>query len=160
MNRTKEFTYTITFTAPAAGGCGDITATHSTDGALTSPVYGTPYTFTLKHGESVVFSNLAAGTTYTVTEQGEEYYTPSVTILEGDTNMGTTTGTYAESLSGIGTAVQAESGKNHADFSNEYSISPPTGLTLHFDMVLVLGLVVLALVGGFILNRKLRVGKR
>lgn len=32
----------------------------------------------------------------------------------------------------------------------------PTGLTLHFDMVVILALALLALVGGFFLNRKLR----
>ncbi len=156
LNQSKIFTYTVTFTAPAAGSAGAITATHSADGALAAPEYGAPYTFTLKHNENVVFGNLAAGTTYTVTEQGEEYYTPSLTLTEGGTAGTKQTGDYAEDLSGSGTVKGTETGQNKAEYENEYSITPPTGLTLHFDMVVILALALLALVGGFFLNRKLR----
>ena len=156
LNQSKIFTYTVTFTAPAAGSAGAITATHSADGALRAPEYGVPYTFTLKHNENVVFGNLAAGTTYTVTEQGEEYYTPSLTLTEGGTAGTKQTGDYAEDLSGSGTVKGSTSGQNKAEYENEYSITPPTGLTLHFDMVVILALALLALVGGFFLNRKLR----
>ena len=151
LNDTKEFEYTVTFTAPATGDVGAITATHydssNTDTVLTAPNYGVAYTFTIKNGEKVVFSNLAAGTTYVITETGEEYYTPSVKVTEGGTEKATVTGEYSESLTATGTALQPNPDQNKVDYTNTYSITPPTGIKLNNEIIII-SVIALALIAG------------
>ena len=149
LNKTKEFSFSITFTS--SGLPGDVTI----DNTQTVVAYDTPYTFTLKDGDSIKF-NMPVGTTYSVTEQAEEYYTPSVKIITGGTDKGTTEGSYNTALTA---GDKTEAGENKAEFTNTYSISPPTGIALNTEIItigaIVLGLVVL----GYIASRKLRMKK-
>lgn len=146
LNKTKEFTFSITFTN--SGLPGDV----NVDGTETVVEYGQPYEFKLKDGESIKF-NMPVGTTYSVTEQAEEYYTPSAKIITGGTDKGTTDGSYNTAIT-VGDTVQT--GVNKAEFTNTYSITPPTGIALNTEIITI-GIIILGLgVLGFIVSRKLR----
>ena len=69
----KDFTFTITFTAPSGTTLsnGDIGITGVSDGTWSTS--GLVYTVKLTNGESITFANLPVGTTYTVTEEAETY---------------------------------------------------------------------------------------
>ena len=101
--------------------------------------------------------NLPVGTEYTVTEQGEEYYTPSANVVSGGTDKGTTEGSYKTDLT-VGDTVLAE-GDNKVEFTNAYSITPPTGIKLNTEIILI-GAIALALIaGGLVVTRKFRTEK-
>lgn len=84
---TKEFTFTVTFNKPANAAAetkyGPITfdATHdvfaagedgkATGNKVTELVYGQSYIVTLKHNDTITFSNLPADVTYTMIENGK-----------------------------------------------------------------------------------------
>lgn len=85
---TKEFTFTVTFNKPANAAAetkyGPITfdATHdvfaagadgkATGNKVTELAYGQSYIVTLKHNETITFSNLPKDVTYTVSENGKD----------------------------------------------------------------------------------------
>lgn len=70
-DKTKYFDVTVTLTAPADGtttqpavGVGSLSGA----GNPTQISYGVPTKFSIKHDESIVLTNIVAGTTYVVTE--------------------------------------------------------------------------------------------
>ena len=67
----KKFTFTITFAAPAGTDINSTFASNSENGTWSED--GLTYTIALGHDESVTLSNIPAGTTYTVTEDKENY---------------------------------------------------------------------------------------
>jgi pilin isopeptide linkage protein len=142
----KEFSFTITFVAPE-GVTEDITVGNDT---ITAP-YET-YEFTLKNGDELTFENIPVGTTYTLVESGEEYYTGAAEVVSGETKS-SVEGEYAADLTVNGTAADGENG---VTVTNTYSITPPTGVTIHSEMIVVMALVMVALLGSFVLSRKLR----
>ena len=77
----KQFSFTLSFDQPIdAEKLAKITWTKSdgTEGALTS------YTFTLAHGENIVFHGIPAGVTATVTETKYDNYTTKYKIHDTD----------------------------------------------------------------------------
>ena len=127
------------------------------NGAEQELVYGTAFSFTLGDGESLDFTNIPEGAAYTLTETGEEYYTGSAEIISGETKQ-TQNGEYAKDLTLSG--IEITDGGNEANVTNTYSITPPTGMQLSHEMLAVIALILAAAAGSFILNRKLRAGKR
>lgn len=68
-NMNKKFTFTITLTEPAGTEINSEITSNSTAGTWE----GQTYTIALGNGESVKLDNIPAGTTYTVTEDEENY---------------------------------------------------------------------------------------
>ena len=107
----------------------------------------TATTFTLKHGQSLVFVDTPVGTGYSITEAAAQHYKPSVDVI---TNGGTPV-----RISEIipNTALQTGQqlvgeGVNSAAFTNTRDNITPTGLNLNnlpFLLLIALGLV--AIVG-------------
>lgn len=90
----KDFTFTVTFTAPT----GDAFASNQivTDTVTTARTYTAgennsttyvEYTFTLKHDETATFTNIPAGTEYTVAEATPADYTAKVTNEDTNTTV-------------------------------------------------------------------------
>lgn len=155
LNQEKKFRFSIVFTAPAVTNGQNVKAT--LNGAEQELVYGTAFSFTLGDGESLDFTNIPEGAAYTLTETGEEYYTGSAEIISGETKQ-TQNGEYAKDLTLSG--IEITDGGNEANVTNTYSITPPTGMQLSHEMLAVIALILAAAAGSFILNRKLRAGKR
>lgn len=158
LKSNKVFDYKIKFIAPTVNAGGKITAAVKMDGNAaateTEFAYGEEFEFQMKDTGSVTFSNIAEGSTYTVTETGADYYTASAVVKNCDNTTGTeTNGTYAEDLTVTGTIARSD---NTVDFTNEYSITPPTGVGVNTEVIVISGIVLLALAGMFVINRKIR----
>lgn len=141
----ETFSFTITFTAPE--GCESVVIKAGND-ELT---YGTAYSFTLADGDSITFTNIPVEATYVLVETATENYTPSYSVNSGDT----TEGTYGADLTVNGTIVAGDT-DNTVVVTNTYSLTPPTGVTIHSEMILILALVLVAMVGSVVLTKKLR----
>lgn len=141
------FDFSITF---------DKTFTGKINGEDVTFTSGEPYTFQLGNGDELNIGNIPAGATYTLVETGKEYYTGSAVVVSGDSSN-TVDGEYAADLTVTGTAEPTdELGINKVDVTNTYSIPPITGITMHGEMIAIIALALVALVGGFVLSRKLR----
>ncbi len=140
----KEFSFTVTFTVPEE--FANIKIKDKDDAEVTGPV-----TFTLKAGESYEsFTNIPVGTTYVLTEAAAEYFTPSYSASSGASGNGE----YNTELTT--SAITIEKDENTITVTNEYSVTPPTGVTIHSEMILILALVLIAMVGSVVLTKKLR----
>ena len=153
-NATKKFKFTITFNQPDVAQ----KVMHGT----TEVDYGVPYDFYLSDDETAVF-DLPAGVTYSITEQGEEYYTGSVVVTEGETTKAPVQGEYKTNLTTTGEVVELtkdgegnDKGENKVEFTNVYSVTPPTGVGVNTEVIVISGMVLLALAGMFVINRKIR----
>lgn len=93
----QEFTFTITFNPDAInsenGANIDLTSVNkvNSEGVVTSATVTNGGTFTLKSGEKMVFNNIPAGTTATVTEDTDtvDGYTPSYSVTSNGNGNGT-----------------------------------------------------------------------
>ena len=116
---------------------------------------GVEATFTLRHGQKLVFENLPAGTRYNVTEVGvEDRYIPSVVVKENGVERANQTGGDAIDLS-TGSALVGEYGENSVVFTNTFQDTPVTGLFMDNLPFILLGAVaVLAFAMLTVLKRK------
>ena len=89
-------------------------------------------TFSLKHGQQLVFVNTPVGTSYTVTETISTGYDPSYAITTAGVQATTVTGN-ATSVQYVGEELDGTDGlaSNKADFTNERNVMAPTGLNLN-----------------------------
>jgi len=130
---------------------------------------GTPQSFSLKSGQSLAFVDTAVGTSYDVSEATAPGYDPSYTVttsqtqgsvVTGDPNTSLDTGSQLvgdNTTTGIDTADTL--GINSADYVNDRSVNPLTGLTMsQLPFVGLFAVVLLALVA-FIVVRA-RAGKK
>lgn len=146
----KDFTVTVTFTKPVDAAVKstisytDGTANNSiapdnwnADGTATA-------TITLKKDETVTFTNIPYGVTYTVTESdySGEGYTTKVAVDDGAASDGrTATGTINSATKKI-------------TFTNDKGGSPDTGIKMDsLPYIVLLGVVVLAAVVMFLKRR-------
>ncbi|MCD8116684.1 MAG: DUF5979 domain-containing protein, partial [Oscillospiraceae bacterium] len=92
---TKEFSFTVTFANnnEAISWVNAITYNSDTTGAASVVVNGNTVTFTLSDSDSITFSNIPSGITYTVTE--DSYTADGYTTKIGENTTSTTTGTMA-----------------------------------------------------------------
>lgn len=142
---TEEFSFTITFSEGFEG---------TLDGEPYT--FGTTYEFTLKNGDSIVIGNIPAGITYSVTEAATPYYTASADIVNGS-ESDSKEGEFGEGVStGDVVIAAAAAGTNKVTVTNTYSITPPTGVTIHGEMIGIIVLALVALAGSFVISRKLR----
>lgn len=87
-DKTKEFSYTLTLTAPdnyiSSDSVNAIIYSMNEDGTVNtaeqSVSYNTPFEFKLKDNERIGFAELPSGTVYSITHGGAENYTPSYKI--------------------------------------------------------------------------------
>ena len=127
------------------------------DGKTVEFTADVPYEFQLGDGESLFIENIPAGISYTIVEKGNEYYKGSAIAYENDVKADEVGAeNFGEDVRISADAVIAESGKNKVDFTNTYGIPPITGITMHGEMIAIIALALVALVGGFVLSRKLR----
>jgi len=112
------------------------------------PSSTTPYTgIKLSHGQSLVFTDLHNGATYTAVESADANYKAEVSIIANDLP-------YTISNPNANTALSTNQrtigeGENTADFTNDRVQTTPTGLRLNdlpFVGLIVLGLAALVLV--------------
>lgn len=126
-DKTKDWTFTVTFTAPThvpegwtvanIAMVGDKTGTVNADGTIT---------FTLKSDQSVTFNNVVVGTKYTVTEteSGQDGYTTT-----GEVKTATTI---------------TDAGKNEAKIENHKDDITVTGVILNNAPFILMGSVAIA----------------
>lgn len=132
-DQTKDFTFSVTlYKSPTVHDDKEVTY----QGRIGSeaPIDFTtnsPVTVQLHHGESLVFDDLPAGTTYTVTEQGTEGYRPYAVVTVDGTAESEINAAEGQNLS-TGTKVVGTD-TNSAAFRNVYdeggSITP-TGIII------------------------------
>lgn len=116
---------------------------------------GVEATFTLRHGQKLIFEDLPAGTRYIVTEVGvEDRYIPSVVVKENGVERANQTGGDAIDLS-TDSALVGEYGENSVVFTNTFQDTPVTGLFMNNLPFIILGAVaVFAFVMLTVLKRK------
>jgi hypothetical protein len=141
----KEFSFTVTFTAPEGIEGMEI----GFDESVVTLADG-KYTFTLKNGENVEFTNIPVGTTYTLTEEGTANYIPSYVTGSGES------GEAGSGVSLTAENIEIQPDENTITVTNEYNLDVPTGVTIHTEMILILALVLVAMVGSVVLTKKLR----
>ena len=145
----ETFHFTIIFTAPEVAP--DATPKMSVNGGDAQEfAYGETVSFALKHGEYVDFSDIAEGATYVLVEQGTDYYTGKAVVKSGN-DSDAVNGTYEQDVTVNGTIAKDS---NQVDFTNTYSITPPTGLLMHTELWLVIGFAVIAAAGYFFIARR------
>lgn len=147
VDATVKFDFEITFSDSFTG---------IIDGNEVEFTAEVPFEFQLGNGDSLFIENIPAGITYTITEKGNDYYQGSAIAYEDDVKKAEERGDFGEDVTISADAVIAESGKNKVDFTNTYGIPPITGITMHGEMIAIIALALVALVGGFVLSRKLR----
>ena len=187
---TKDFTFTPSFVRPVdttavtsvgtvIGADGVATtrtvtvtfAANSTVGSITTVPATAEGTFTLKHGEKIVFEgvnssldtfqkgNLPAGTIWTIAETGAPGYTATAVVNNND-GAGTAVlgGTAGDNLSisevPVGTNLVAGEKTNAAAFTNTYQDITPTGVLINNLPYILLIVVAMAGFTGYIVSKR------
>ena len=128
-----KFDFTVTFAAPKGFAINSAISYDKTQGVEKN---GNTYTFELGAGDNITFSNLPAGTIYTVTEDKEDYDQTIVYSNKGETKSIT---------SGV---------TDTAEFTNNRNVTIDTGITLDtLPFVLILAVCAGAVVL-FVIKRR------
>lgn len=126
-DRNKAFNFTVTFSTdgtvalPKDWSLSSITG--STGSTKLTNKNGT-FTFTLKHGQQAEFSNVPAGVTYTVKEDGAKGYTA---VYKDAKITDAFTGTKGQGVTASGCLVHENGGAN-GQMTNTYENITPTGI--------------------------------
>ncbi|MBC5648051.1 DUF7601 domain-containing protein [Christensenella tenuis] len=155
-DHTLYFPFSVTATNPSTGTYGTTYKVYIVEGGtvvtdaanfsgtiLTDPTHGdyfemtsgTAATVNLKHGQSIVFSDVPYGSTYQATETPAAGYTPSISVTTG--------GSTPQAIPGASTGAQriSDAGANTAAYTNAYQTVTPTGVIINnlpFILILVL----------------------
>ena len=149
---TDEFNFTVAFDQAFTGKVIKANGTEETVNFAAN----NPYSFKLKDGEQIVIKDIPAGAKYTVIEAGAPYYTATAAVVNGE-DQSNASGQFGEGVTvGPIEIAAAEEGTNMVTVTNTYSITPPTGVVIHGEMIAIAILVLVAMAGSFILSRKLR----
>lgn len=148
-DKTKDFEFTITI-IPSKTEKNQTSYTGKIGDEEVTVTANQENTFQLHNGETLKFDSLPAGTRYVVTEkEANDGYTPSVTVIENETN--TVTKTANSETEGISSANEQKTnlvGEKHnkVTFTNTYKSIPLTGIFMNnLPFVIVIGIAVLAL---------------
>ena len=112
---------------------------------------GTPFTFALKHGQSLVLTNAFVGSNYSISEAATPSYKPFVVVLSNNTLIGEVTAGIGSGLAvpADGTAITSNplvgELKNSAAFENVNDGIEETGLTM--ENLPFIGMIALAALG-------------
>lgn len=150
-DKTKDFTFNVTLTRS------------STDKAESyiGKVEDTDYTFvpdiattvTLRHGQSLTFDNLPAGTKYNVTETGTENYSA---VYAGKANGEAISGSAEKAADLTALSILVGEKTNNNTYTNTYddaSISPTGIIVNNLPFIMMILVAVLAFVG-YVFNKK------
>lgn len=118
-NKNDEFTFTVVVNG--------IDGTYSTNKADVTVTNGEETTFTLKHGETFEIKNLPAGADYTVNEIDSKGYDTTNVSVNGENAV------ESKSANGI---INLDA-TNTVAYTNIDTVTPPTGVILHFAPVLL-----------------------
>ena len=171
-NKNLDFTYTINITlAPGETAASYAATKHDASGGTTATTVAVPTdTFTLKHGEKLVFDALPIGTKYTLEEAGSTNYIPEVTVTKGGLGLGTEHASTAGSSLAIGVStasildlqnpIGVDDGANIAAWLNDYPNITPTGIIMENLPFILLILVAIGGFVGFIIIKRRRTSHR
>lgn len=127
---------------PVSGGTVSIIADGTTENA-----------FSLKHGQYLVIEEVASGSTYRITQDGEENYTPAVVVTENAV-AGSSQGDVTGNPLATGTKKIGD-GANIADFKNTYVEPSITGIIMNnLPFILMIGLGIAGIIGFFVIRRR------
>ena len=148
-SKTKNFTFKLTFKAASTDETGTYTGTKGSEQIqFTKDV---EKEFTLHDGESLVFSDLPAGTKYTLKEEGTSGYTPSSAYKENGTLKNGATGTQSQAYTVADVLIGEK--ENNNIVTNTLPEVTPTGLLIdNLPFIIMIGLGLF----GFILVAKRR----
>ena len=148
-SKTKNFTFKLTFKAASTDETGTYTGTKGTEQIqFTKDV---EKEFTLHDGESLVFSDLPAGTKYTLKEEGTSGYTPSSAYKENGTLKNGAAGTQSQAYTVADVLIGEK--ENNNIVTNTLPEVTPTGLLIdNLPFIIMIGLGLF----GFILVAKRR----
>ena len=164
-DKTKDFTFSITFTRSATedDSVKEYTGKIGTE-TVTCKV-GEDTKFQLHDGESLVFDSLPVGTRYVVEEEGAaDGYTPSVSVVEnGVQQVNARTAAEEESLASAeeGSTNLVGEHTNEVTFINTYPVIPVTGLILEqMPFILLIGLPILLLLIPTVIKARMKRHRR
>lgn len=143
-NTNDSFNYTLS----VSGASGNYTVTkHSgTTDTTETLTAGTDYSFSLKHGESIVVANLPVGATYTVTEADTDYE-ESNKVDNVESNEGhVATGTI-------------KNGGDTVVYKNTKGFGPDTGITMNTLPFVAVGVVAVAGGAALVITRRRHAGE-
>ena len=148
-SKTKNFTFKLTFKAASTDETGTYTGTKGAEQIqFTKDV---EKEFTLHDGESLVFSDLPAGTKYTLKEEGTSGYTPSSAYKENGTLKNGAAGTQSQAYTVADVLIGEK--ENNNIVTNTLPEVTPTGLLIdNLPFIIMIGLGLF----GFILVAKRR----
>lgn len=141
-NTDDPFNYTLS----VSGASGNYTVTKS-DGTTATLTAGTDYSFSLKHGESIVVANLPVGATYMVTEDDTEY-TESYKIDSA-----------AEYTDGREATGTIQTNGDTVAYKNTKGFGPDTGITMNTLPFVAVGVVAVAGGAALVISRRRHAGE-
>lgn len=153
-DKTKGFTFTITIQKAATANDTEYTGKVGKKEYTFKP--GVPEIVELTDGQKLVFTDLPAGTKYSVTETGTENYTPSAAIVENGTNS-TQNGEKGNDVT-ISNKLVGENA-NSTTVTNTYddgSITPTGILIQNLPFVLLAAVCIAGIFVSFVSRRKFR----
>ena len=150
-NTNTDFEFTVTLTNPvhtstvAPAIALPLTAFvyEGTTQVRTETFNSLTHTFDLRHNQRLVIPNLPAGATFVVSEDPTHEFTPSYRIYLRGAFEEANTGTLGNILTTDPHFI--DTGRNAAEFSNNFQWSPPTGLFISNLPFALIGLVAILL---------------
>lgn len=141
-DHTKAFTFHLTLNHGALDSSTDTFTGKIGDTSKTFKA-GESTDFTLTHGQSLTFENLPVGTTYTVTEDEDSNYTPSIKV------NGTAVTNSDGSAVKTATGVMTDAANNTVDYTNTGKNITVTGVVmknLPYLLLVAVGVIGMAFV--------------
>lgn len=162
-NLETDFNFTLSLTQHALAPLDfPLTAqvVHSDTGdALVPPrtvtITGPTTEFTLRHGQTLRLPTLPAGTIFNVTEAAHDSFTPGVDVIIGAELAHSAEGTRNTALA-TGNHSLSDAGRNAAEFENNTSTVPMTGLIIDNAAWIAIALAIIALVASTIAKSRRR----
>ncbi|MBO1307233.1 hypothetical protein JZO70_13735 [Enterococcus sp. 669A] len=177
-DKKKDFTYTLTLSkVPGVSGNQSYIAQYylanGTKGRQGQFTVDRPVTFTLKHGESIVFEdNIEVGTKYKLEENPYANYKAEVVVSNADGEIGTEVGADKNTAVTIGDPIasntnlqapillteKSASATNKAEWTNTYAEPPtPTGIFLNnLPFILMIVIAISGFTGYIVMKRRSR----
>lgn len=140
-NTDDLFNYTLS----VSGASGSYTVTKS-DGTTATLTAGTDYSFSLKHGESIVVANLPVDATYKVTEADTNYDESNKVDNVASEDGHVATGTI-------------KNGGDRVDYKNTKGFGPDTGITMNTLPFVAVGVVAVAGGAALVISRRRHAGE-
>ena len=152
-DETRDFTFTATLTSAAFSTSeGTYTATivgaGPNEGDIITFTPPAPTTFTLRHGQTLVFSYLPVGTGFQVVESNYAPYTPTIDLTVNGT-LSAITGSDTNAHN-VGEAL------NYAAFTNTLTSTPITGLIMNSLPFVLVGVAAVGFFAMTVANKKRR----